>query len=89
VENINVTWMISTTMCRLILKELVHYNHLGFPTDTGLCPLLTTHTHVKSNGDTHTYLECVESSWSEDALLDPPNPDEQFWREISRNEPAQ
>ena len=61
----------------------------GFPTDTWLCPLLTTHTHVKSNGDTHTYLECVESSWSEDALLDPPNPDEQFWREISRNEPAQ
>ena len=61
----------------------------GFPTDTWLCPLLTTHTHVKSNGDTQTYLEYVESSWSEDDLLDPPNPDEQYWRDIARNEPAQ
>ena len=26
----------------------------GFPTNTGLCPLLKTHTHVKCIGDTHT-----------------------------------
>ena len=45
----------------------------GCPTDTGLCPI--THTHVKSNGDTHTYLEYVESPWGEDDFLNPPYTD--------------
>jgi hypothetical protein len=31
-----------------------------------MCPLLTTHTHVKVNEDTHTHLEYIESSWVDD-----------------------